>query len=261
MAVLAACGHPPASPSPPPPPADPERVPAQLVAYMESHGWGQLHTAWHTARRWDLLPPASLAFAQSQGWARAQRQEGEPGNGVEFLAMHRMMFEMLRSQPGATPELFAGWPTPPTEPHAGVAFDPNMRVAIDRIEHHLGEFASEDALGLYIETAMRPTPGHPGDRAQDVTAGVHNYLHNRFQDRASPVDLGNPAVNLMNRRFWQLHGWIDHVWAAYRAQHGLRDDDPAYQAAMAEAMRAMSIHTKAIAEPPPPELVDALSAL
>jgi len=262
LLLIAACGHPPApAPTPAPPPGNPDEMPAPIVDHMRRHAWGQMHLSWHTARRWDLLPPASRAFAESQGWTRAPIQEGAPGNGVEFLAMHRMMFQMLRDVPGSN-GAFASWPTPPTEPHAGVAFDAQMLAAIDRIEHHLDTFATEDELGLYIETAMRPLPGNPTARATDATAGVHNYLHNRFQDRTSPVDLGNPAVNLLNRRFWQLHGWIDGLWTRYRAQKGLRDDDPAYKAALDAAMAAMTTRMKAgPVVPPPSELVDVLSGL
>ena len=238
-------------------------MPQPLVDYMQSHGWSTMHLAWHTARRWDLLPPASRTFAEGQGWHRVDPQEGAPGNGIEFLAMHRMMFQMLHEQAPSSPD-FAAWPTPPTEPHDGAAFDAQMLSAIDRLGHHLDAFRSEDELGLYIETAMRPVPGHPDARSPDYTAGVHNYLHNRFQDRTSKIDLGNPAVNLMNRRFWQLHGWVDHLWTAYRKLKGLRDDDPAYQAVLAKAMAEMQPRGGVKAgppTPPPAELVNVLSAL
>ena len=126
-----------------------------------------------------------------------------------------------------------------------------MLAALDRIEHHLDTFPTEDAFGLYIETTFQST---------DRTAGLHNYLHNRFQDPASPIDMGNPSVNLLNPQFWRLHGWIDHVWTAYRQQAKLRDDDPAYVNAMSAAKSAMTMKMKGVmrAEPPPPELIDAV---
>lgn len=267
LLVLAACG-PHAAPSPPPAPP-PDALPASLVDYMQLHAWGGMHLEWHSVRRWDLLPPAAVEYAQRQGWSRAPRQEGEAGNGVEFLAMHRAMLEVLVQQAPDARAYFTGWAAPPTDPHdardplphgALTAFDPDMLAALDRVEHHLDGFASEDELGLYLETAMRPTTGHPEARAADRSTGVHNYLHNRFQDPQSPIDMGNPQVNLLNPRFWRLHGWIDHVWAAYRAQAHLSDDDPAYRKEMDVARGAMTMKMKGTMtrEPPPQSLLDAV---
>lgn len=226
-----------------------------------------MHLQWHSERRWDQLPPAALEYAARQGWARAARQEGEPGNGVEFLAMHRAMIEILAETDPAARPLLQGWESPPTDPQdandplpngASTPFDRDMLAALDRLQHHLDSFASEDELGRYIETSFRPAKGAPTARAADRTAGVHNYLHQRFQDPSSPIDLGNPSVNLLNPRFWRLHGWIDHVWATYRARTGQRDTDPDYQATMQAARAHMSMRMKALAETPPTELIDAV---
>ncbi|HUS31113.1 MAG TPA: hypothetical protein VMZ53_21530 [Kofleriaceae bacterium] len=271
--VLLACGgSPPPPPSPPAPapsqlvqPAVANEMPATLAKHMTSHGWGPMHLQWHTERRWDQLPPAAVDYAKRQGWRRAERQEGSVGNGVEFLAMHRAMIELLADADPSEKAVLAGWTTPPTDPTdpadplpngATTAFDPDMAKALDRLAHHLDTFASEDELGLFIETWFRPTTDAPKTRAVDRTAGVHNYLHQRFQDPTSPIDLGNPSTNLMNPRFWRLHGWIDHVWAAYRAQKGLRDTDAAYQQLIGDAKAHMSMRAKAPLEAPPAELLD-----
>lgn len=234
---------------------------------MQQHGWGQMHLQWHTERRWDRLPPSAVAYAQRQGWQRAHHQEGEAGNGVEFLAMHRAMLEMLVEHDVGARTYLAGWTAPPTDPgdpndplpgHATTAFDRDMLAALDRLQHHLDSFASEDELGLYIETSFRPTAADPKARAADRTAGVHNYLHARFQDPSSPTDLGNPALNLQNPRFWRLHGWIDQLWAAYRERTGRRPTDPGYQALMQAARASMTMRMKALPEPPPAELIEAV---
>ncbi|MEO7097575.1 MAG: hypothetical protein ABI175_30215 [Polyangiales bacterium] len=240
-AAVIACSHPPA----PPPPAGEATLSPALTGYMQAHGWGGMHLAWHTQRRWDRLSPAAVAYAERQVWRRAARQEGDAGNGIEFLAMHRGMMQMLVEQDASVKPLFATWASPPTDG----TFDPQMSAALDRLEHHLDSFASEDALGLYIETSFLAT---------DPTAGVHNYLHKRFQDPSSPIDLGNPSVNLMNPRFWALHGWIDRLWTRYRAQAGLHDTDPAFQATMRDAMTAMMTTKAMTREPPPADLIDAV---
>lgn len=260
LALATACTHHPApTPAPPAPPGDPLRMPEPLASYMEGHAWGQMHLQWHTERRWDRLPPEALAYAQHQGWARAARQEGDAGNGLEFLAMHReMLHELVEHDPSAASYL-AGWTAPPTDPHdaadpvpdgAATPFDPAMAEALDRLAHHLDSFKTDDELGRYIETSFGTT---------DRTAGVHNYLHNRFQDPASPIDIGNPAVNLMNQRFWRLHGWIDHVWAAWRTQTHASDTAPDYVAALRAAHEAMTMKMRAIPSGPPPKsLIDAV---
>src|SRR3954454_15892175 len=77
-------------------PVDPLRLPSAIVTFENQNGWGNHHIEWHTSRRWDLLDSSSLAWAKRQGWTRATLQEGVAGNGLEFLAMHRVMIRQLR---------------------------------------------------------------------------------------------------------------------------------------------------------------------
>jgi hypothetical protein len=208
---------------------------------MSERNWGTHHLEWHTVRQWDRLPPPDQQWAQQQGWRRADVQEGEAGNGFEFLVMHRAMIELLREQFPPHAALFAGWPTPPTDPNDpndplpngdATPFDPDMARAVQRIEKNPTSFATDDEFGLYVETSARPVPGNPFAQSPDPSAGIHNYLHGRFQDESSPVDMGNPQVNLDNARFWRLHGWIDAQWSAFRRAAGLSDADPAFRAAI-----------------------------
>ena len=255
--------------------ADPLLMPKSIVTYVNDHHWGTMHIQWHTERRWNLLPAASLAYAKKQGWTKAPLQEGAKGNGIEFLAMHRMMMQMLVELYPTTKKYFVGWTEPPTAardkhdplPHGATdAFDPEMAMALDTLQNNLAEFKTDDELGLFIETSLRPTASQPSARATDKTAGIHNYIHNRFQDPSSTIDIGDPTVNLQNKRFWRLHGWIDAVWTEYRAQQGLTDDDPIYSAAMKQAMAEMPMDsdTKGLGaeegDAPPDELLQALLA-
>ena len=227
---------------------DPLLMPTTIVKYLKANNWGMMHLEWHTERQWDLLQTSDLAYAQKHGWMRAAVQEGQAGNGLEFLAMHRMMMQMLMQQDGNAAMYFAGWTTPPTDPAdpndplpggATTPFDPDMLTAISNLENNLPMFASDDDLGLYIETALRPTMANPDNHSTDKSTGIHNYIHNRFMDPNSAIDMGDPTVNLQNKRFWRLHGWIDHVWTAWRAQAGAKDTDAAYQAALKAAMANM----------------------
>ena len=244
--------------------SDPMLMPKSIVDYLAKHKWGMAHLRWHTQRNWDLMPPSALDYAKKHSWTRADLQEGQKGNGIEFLAMHRMMKQHLIDEYPTTKKYFVGWTTPPTDPRdrsdplpdgATTPCDDAMLMAIDRLENHLDSFASDDELGLFIETTLRPTSSNPNQRSRDKSAGIHNYIHNRFADAKSKIDVGDPTVNLQNKRFWRLHGWIDTVWTNYRKAKGLTDDDPTYTAAMRKAMADMPMDSRGVGDPasdPPP---------
>lgn len=225
-------------------------LPMSIIQWMRDRQWGNHHLEWHTVRRWDRMSPQERAEAIANGWQRASRQEGEPTNGFDFLMMHRAMLLLLRREFPADASLFDGWQAPPNDPDdpndpvpAGNPrpFRPEMMRAIDRLMNGVETFSDDDELGLFIETNLRPVPGHPFQTSADSSTGIHNYLHNRFSDSSSPIDMGDPTRNLENQRFWRLHGWIDHRWTAFRRAKGLSDTDPAYLHALQTAMDHMSM--------------------
>lgn len=247
---------------------DPTSMPRPILTFLKSNDWGSHHLEWHTVRNWDRLQPSDQEWAKRQGWARAELQEGQKGNGLEFLAMHRVMFRILTKSFPQNADLFTGWETPPLDPKDArdpvpngnpPDFDENKKAAIDKLQNHLADFKSDDELGLYIETSMRPTADDPTARAKDKGAGIHNYLHNRFSGDSKTVDIGDPSVNLKNRRFWRLHGWIESRWTEFRRLKGLNENDPAYQAALEKGERMLTIKMRgpvggAPPEPPPESL-------
>ncbi len=223
--------------------ADPNAMPDEIIAYLAKNHWSHMHLDFHLARMWDVLGGETQQWAADQGIERAPLQEGEPTTGLEFLAMHRLMIDELRTMFPQYADLFAGWKTPPTDPRdaetplpgdATTPFDPSMLTAIDRIEN--AEFASDDDFALFLQTRRRPTATNPRALSTDRSAGMHNYLHNRFADDASPITVGDPSVNLQNRVFWRIHGWVDAKWTAYRKAKGLDDrTDEVYVKALGDA--------------------------
>ena len=213
------------------------RMPQPIIDWMQARDWGSHHLEWHFVRQWDLQPSTNISWAISQGWSRASRQEGQVGNGLEFLVMHRAMIELLRENFPAHVGLFSGWSTVPTNPNSPSdpmpvngqprAFDANMTLAIRSLSSnsYLASLPSDDRLGLMIETRLRPVPGNPRAISSDPTTGLHNYIHSRFSDATSDIDMGNPLRNLGNQTFWRLHGWIDARWTAYRLAKGLPAED------------------------------------
>ena len=227
-------------------------IPIEISAWMNERDWGMHHIIWHLSRIWDLIDPQDQAWVQQNGGSRANRQEGQTGNGMDFLAMHRVMIRQLKQQFPANANLFAGWLQPPTDPNDAndpmpdnsqpKPFSANMSSAINRLHNSINGFQSDDDLGLYMQTRLRPIPGAPDNLSPDTTTGIHNYVHNRFSDENSDIDMGSPLVNLHNQRFWRLHGWIDNRWSAFRTAKNLPENEPAYQQALAAAAHHMEEH-------------------
>lgn len=222
--------------------ADPDAMPAPILTYLAQQEWGPHHLEWHIVRNWDVIGKDGQDWAKDQGWARCELQEGAAGNGLEFLAMHRVMISKLKAKFPKDAKLFEGFATPPTScddeenpcgPDAPAdPFNADKLKAIDKLENHLADFEDDDAFGLFVETTMRPTPADPKAASSDKSSGIHNYMHRRFMDSKSPIDVGQPAVNLQNRKFWRLHGWLENRWTAFRKLKGFSDKDPMYLAAL-----------------------------
>jgi hypothetical protein len=239
------------------------RMPEDLISWMQSLGWGAHHDEWHFVRRWDfwkylaehgdaqtqVAAKEMIAYANSQHWQRASIQEGEPGNGIEFLMMHRAMLHLILAKFPEYHHLFRGWLTPPTDPNSvddpvqgGAPFDAAKAEGIKVLENGFADFQDDDAYGRFMETNLRPTPENPINRDPDGRLGIHNYLHNRWTDESSPINLGDPKVNILNYRFWKLHGWIDYQWWRFRRAKGFSDDDPNYKKMLSEAKHMMGGH-------------------
>lgn len=237
-------------------------LPAAVVAWIEEQGWKQQHDDWHNVRRWDqgcrtsdarVEGPDGVAGTDDdcasaqrlldRGLYRAPIQEGAPGDGVAFLAMHRHMIDGIRKAFPGHPELFAGFDHVPRGqddpenpmPWRDVRWSAAQLAAIDKLEHiedHVDEFATEDELGLYIEVPFRWTPENPSGFVADGSSGLHFMLHAQWSVAGSPVNLGIGENLILNRVFWDLHGWIDTVWERYRVARGLTRDDREYQEAL-----------------------------
>jgi hypothetical protein len=228
---------------------DPDRMPSTIVGFEDRHNWGDHHLEWHMERRWDSVAsnPQDLEWAQNKGWKKAQRQEGDKGNGLEFLIMHRAMMEVLRENFPRNQDLFVGFDKIPTDPRdrttpcpSGKAFDPKMvkvLTKLDAIADNADDFADDDAFGLYIETSI-------GQRK--AGAGIHNYLHVRFSKEGSSIDVGDPTLNLKNRVFWRIHGFIDRKWSEFRKAKGLPPEDRDLRRAIDEQKRHMTLEPRSV---------------
>ena len=241
-------------------------MPEEMIAWMRQKGWAAHHEQWHFQRRWDFwhamaqradLPDEArqeiqdmVAEAVANGWTRAAIPEGTAGGGEEFLFMHRAMFHLLAQTFPQHFHTLRGWNTPPQDPSnaedpvpddSAPPFAEGMARGVAEIEAAMPGFDSDDAFGLFLETNLRPVPGDPLKRSDDPRTGLHNYLHNRWSDDESAINLGDPRVNFFNRRFWKLHGWMDHFWWRFRAAKGADDAGASYQEKFAKHLEMMNM--------------------
>src|SRR3954468_4959639 len=75
-------------------------VPKAVHEYLEKYQWGDYHIVFHMSRKWYLLGDQGRTWLKHVGEASADLQEGDPGNGIEFLAMHRAMIAHLKNRWG-----------------------------------------------------------------------------------------------------------------------------------------------------------------
>ena len=74
-------------------------LPREMLDWLKEQNWIQEHGDWHNIRRWEMGCPGMQSGAAcpgaeamiARGLTRAPIQEGEPGDGYDFLIMHRHM--------------------------------------------------------------------------------------------------------------------------------------------------------------------------
>jgi hypothetical protein len=229
--------------------ADPMQMPADMVSFMKSKMWPQMHLQWHAVRRASVYAD----LIQKMHWKPAQYQEGDVHNGWEFGLMHRAMVQILRAKFPKHAALVEGWGQVPTDvksttdphPPGTPDIDPRAVTAIgllQSLEKNWSNFQNmdDDAFLRFIETSIIGNGATAWDPSLGM-AGLHNYLHNWFQNPKSPIDMGDPTKNIFNMEFWRLHGWIDALWTRFRAKKGESDEDPTYVQALAAAKKDMSM--------------------
>ncbi len=216
-------------------------VPKNVHNYLEKYQWGDYHIVFHMSRKWFLLGDSGRGWLKRVGEASSDLQEGDPGNGLEFLTMHRAMIEHLTERWGTEKvtndpdgrktfaDVLKGWSTDEevikalTDSGGDVE---TFKAGLPTI-NDFAKFETEDDFGLYLQTTLHLSgevdPNDSAKRFYDrdprAGAGLHNWLHGQFMDDSSPIDVGNPQTNLSNIMFWRIHGWIEAKWEAFEKVH------------------------------------------
>lgn len=233
-------------------------VPQIVLDWMLENEFESAHDGWHLVRKWDQSclqsnAPATCRAASRlvmQGLERAPIQQGGPGDGLAFMAMHRHMIIMLKETFPKHTALFDGFTKVPRtaddkeNPVAGHRINwssDNIKGfdILENIEKNLSMFATEDDLGNYIENTYRWTAQTPMQPTNQPGSGLHGALHSQWAISGSPGNLIEQAVDVRNYTFWKLHGWIDNIWERYRVAKGLKVEDADYKKIMLDQCNEM----------------------
>ena len=215
-----------------------------VLDWFKARVWEQAHFQWHNIRRCT----SNMATADAQGGGvnpcktnpeliPTNQENKGPGDGLEFLAMHRHMIQSLKQLWPKHSEQFDGWEHFPTKASDvpkqwqadWSAWMSNIATAgakADDPASHMSEtgFESEGAFGQWIQS----------------TSGLHGALHFKWvRTKNSEHGLGNQFANIDNYMFWKMHGWIDKVWDRYRAAKNMKPTDPDIKAAVLAQCRQM----------------------
>jgi hypothetical protein len=167
---------------------------------------------------------------QKQNWPIPAREEGDPGNGLDFLAMHHDMIGDMKKHCANDPVAMAAlngwaqlptpqpWPYDPKDSTAGVA---KATTAVNLLNEMMAtsdpgsitkfktdfkqvtgldfDNTSPDQYGLWIQSSAGGLPN----------SGIHNWMHNQYEVPGSPIEMDSFNQNVQNQHFWGLHGFIE----------------------------------------------------
>lgn len=199
----------------------------------------------HMSRKYYVMGQQGRNWLDRNSEKPAPYQEGDPNNGIEFLAMHRAMLEYLKERFGSTPitndpegfptvgRALEGWKTDEECARGLERFggdSDTFRRGLVNI-NNFAQFQSEDEFGNFMQTSMRLVgqvdPANPARRQYTYDrrpgSGVHNWLHGQLMDDSSPITVGDPRTNLPNILFWRIHGWIEAKWKQFEASRKRSD--------------------------------------
>jgi hypothetical protein len=174
---------------------------------------------------WDVASEFSVAAGMPIGWRAVAEAEllHRYGTGRSLLLMYHHILETLRARfPGAA-EL-EGWSKEeiasaletgvlegvrlPSEYKKVLAVLSDVRGLLRReplSAEHAAILADSDSLGRYI-----------GKYVSEFVEGMLALM----DVPTDPVRSADFSTNLMNKKFWKLHGFIDRVWMEFLAAKG-----------------------------------------
>ena len=147
----------------------PNIVPKRVYEFFQTYQWGDFHIFFHLSARWYVSGSAAQKWLKSKGVTAATLQEGDVGEGVEFLAMHRAMINSLTQAWGNEPvannedgfttfaQVLGGWNTDAKViAHLKkVGGDYQTFQAAVKELNKFSNFASEEEFATFLQTTLR----------------------------------------------------------------------------------------------------------
>lgn len=257
----------------------PNLVPPSIINLLwgTNNDMGLHHLGWHLMARPDRAKwiaqlkqdPDFVKFNDRTKWLDGMQKlkplnEGSKGNGIAFGAMHEGMIEVLKDPetyklrglpvPEGLNQIFEGWKQIPEEVIAKVTpasrqteIRKTLQMLFD-IKTNWKQFKTLDDLCNFMQTQVASSLG---------VSGTHNILHVAMADGHSPIDVGDPMLNLFNKNFWGLHGFIDSVIKDYieaRGQGATGADATAFKKEFAQFNKVKKAQTAHMLHSLPPVL-------
>jgi hypothetical protein len=221
-------------------------VQPEVIQWMTQNVWQEAHFQWHNIRRCNP-PPGGFGKSEVRGGLdickytelvpEDQENEG-PGDGLQFLAMHRHMIQSLKQLFPKHTEQFEGWEHFPQSKTDLPAEWQGEWTAFTGVAAQNMAKADDPATNI----SMWPTEGDFGQWIQS-TSTIHGALHFKWvRSQNGDHGLGNQYTNIDNYLFWKMHGWIDKVWDRYRAAKGKKPTDQDIKDAVLKQCREMDTY-------------------
>lgn len=206
----------------------PDILIARLAEHMPTHG------EWHTARMLRVWIPyaARPRWDAARGFYPDVLFVTQAGSGRQFLEFHRLMlrhFKWIVDNTEGHNYLFEPWDGVPTSLREGPAnpggftqaYLDAQRAGVDKL---IAPGAADlDTLGSFLESTRLDN---------SFGSNVHNLCHAAIASYEYGVGTGFEGAEMddfatahFNRQFWNLHGWLDNIYADWQRSNG----EPVYQ--------------------------------
>lgn len=205
----------------------PSAILDEVHRYFDAH-----HPAWHLAR--ERKNPA-WSLDDQKAWDAARKMfptlkfRDEAGAGAEFITFHRDMmreYKWILDQHTDAGLTYSPWPSIPKDvadviDNEFVGMSGYTSTGEKELQT-LAETSSLDGLGSFMEPAPRADPAN-GRGLHDFSHGAVSEIEKKLHLPAK-YSMGSPSTAHRNIVFYQLHGWIDELYASWQRAHGEQPD-------------------------------------
>jgi hypothetical protein len=242
-------------------------VDPKVADFVKAQHWDAHHPLWHMIHRWAELSKREQNVLRKLGWEPPRnpdgslaKQEGQPGNGEKFAAMHGYMFnKLIRSGFGAKVPAWTDGDWQRLRPRLGADDQKSidMLMELNRIdldlanppETQIGKLFKDmslDDFAAWVESQRFATNPAAKKLPPEIVriAGAHNRVHMALSIDGSKIDLGDPGKNLHNKDFWGWHGVLDGAFQRFLKWYATPEQRESYARMQKDEGERMDAATK-----------------